>query len=186
MDAVVALHPDDAFEAHLAVRVVSTGAHAGDALCEASLATDPETERQCRAQAASMTRAFDSALRALLRIQAKREKQDAEMHPAAMGRAGYWFKEVSVPAPEHDPGPPPPPAAAEAEPARDIEAEADMYAIMYPDRAARILAAGGLPAKLDFGPPDPELVEALVHASSPRLRGLAVPKAGTRSLATTL
>jgi hypothetical protein len=33
MDAVVALHPDNAFEARLAVRIVSTDAHAADALC---------------------------------------------------------------------------------------------------------------------------------------------------------
>ena len=29
---------------------------------------------------------------------------------------------------------------------------------MYPDRAERIRAAGGLPARLDFGAPGPEIV----------------------------
>ena len=43
---------------------------------------------------------------------------------------------------------------------------------MYPERAARIRAAGGLPAKLDFGPPEPELVHDLVHGSSPILLAL--------------
>ena len=112
MDAVVALHPDNAFEARLAVRIVSTDAHAADALRSAALAAgDPEKVRQCRAQAASMARQSDAALRALLRIQATREKQEAAMHPAAMGRAGYWFKEVARPGPrprpDHDPGPTP-------------------------------------------------------------------------------
>jgi hypothetical protein len=40
------------------------------------------------AQAASMARQSDAALRNLLRIQATREKQEAAMHPAAMERAG--------------------------------------------------------------------------------------------------
>jgi hypothetical protein len=64
MDAMVALHPDDAFEAHPAVRIVSTGAHAADALRSAALAAgDPDKVRQRRAQAASMARQSDSALR---------------------------------------------------------------------------------------------------------------------------
>ena len=185
MDAVVALNPSNAFEARLAVRIVSTDAHAADALRSAALAAadDPWEVRRCRSQAASMARASDAALRSLLRIQAAREKQLAAMHPAAMDRAGYWFKEASVPGPDRDPDPAPPPphAEAQAEPVRDIEAEADMYAIMYPDRTARIRAAGGLPPKLDFGPPDPELVEAVVHGSSPRSRGRSVPQGATAS-----
>jgi hypothetical protein len=189
MDAVVALHPDNAFEAELAVRIVSTGAHAGAALREAALAAsagDAAQVRQCRAQAASMARVSDAALRSLLRIQARREKQEAEMHPAFMGRAGYWFKEVSVPGPDRDPGPaptvPPPPAETEPEPVRDLEAEADMYAIMYPDRAARIRAAGGLPASIDFGPPEPELVEAIIRGASPILQAAGhVPQNATVS-----
>ena len=92
MDAVVALHPADAFEARLAVRIVAMDAHAGDCLRSAGLAVDdPEKIRRCRAQAASMARQADAALRSLQRIQATREKQMAEKHPAAMERAGYWF-----------------------------------------------------------------------------------------------
>ena len=103
MDAVVALHPENAFETRLAVRIVATDAHAADALRAAALAAgDPEKVRQCRA---SMARHSDAALRALLRIQTTREKQEAAMHPAAMARAGYWFKEVSVPGPDPIRGP---------------------------------------------------------------------------------
>jgi len=59
---------------------------------------------------------------------------------------------------------PPPPAAAESEPAHaDTAAEARRYAVIYPDRAARIRAAGGLPADLDFGPPEPAIVAALLN-----------------------
>ena len=184
MDAVVALNPDNAFEARLAVRVVSADGHAADALRSAALAADDaDAVRRCRAQAASMARTSDAALRGLQRMQSTRDRQLAAMHPAAMGRAGYWFKEVSVPAPARDPAPAPEPRQAEpeAEPVHDIAAEADMYAIMYPGRVARIRAAGGLPANLDFGPPEPELVEAILHGTAPRLRALSVPQHATPS-----
>ena len=126
MDAVVALHPEDAFEVRLAVRIVAMDAHAGNALRSAGLAIDdPEKIRRCRAQATSMARQAEAALRSLLRIQAIREKQMAEKHPAAMERAGYWFKEIVLP----DPAPPPPAVArSDAEPERteaDIDAEAN-------------------------------------------------------------
>ena len=170
MDAVEALHPDDAFEARLAVRIVAMDAHAGDSLRSAGLAVnDPMEVRRCRAQAASMARQSDAALRSLLRIQAIREKQLAEKHPAAMERAGYWFKEIVLP----DPAPPPPAAAqSDVEPERteaDIDAEAELYVVMYPDRAERIRAAGGLPARLDFGAPGPEIVARLLKGK--RLNG---------------
>jgi hypothetical protein len=142
MDAVAALNPYDAFEARLAARIVGMDAHAADSLRSAGLAAaDPAEMHRCRAQAASMARQSDAALRSLLRMQATREKQLAARHPAAMERAGYWFREIT--------------------------AEAEQYAVTYPDRAARIRAAGGLPTDLDFGPPEPELVHAVVHSTSP-------------------
>jgi hypothetical protein len=162
MDAVVALHPENAFETRLAVRIVSTDAHAADALRAVALAAgDFEKVRQCRAQAASMARQSDAALRALLRIQTTREKQEAAIHPAAMARAGYWFKEVSVP------GPAPSPTQPKSEPEPDIDAEVRLYAALYPDRVARIREAGGLPPRLDFGPPEPEIVAALLRGVVP-------------------
>ena len=156
MDAVEALTPADAFEARIAARIVAMDDHAADCLRRAGLAAaDPDKMRSCRAQAASMARQSDAALRSLLRLQATREKQEAALHPAAMERDGYWFRDISVPAPA--PAPP---------------AEADRYAVMYPDRATRIRAAGGLPADLDFGAPEPELVPDIVRGSSPILRAL--------------
>ena len=168
MDALVDLVPYDKFEARLALRIVEADAHAADALRSAAQALhagNDEKVRQCRAQAASMARTSDSALRTLLRMQAKREKQIAEMHPAAMEQAGYWFRSIEVPpAPAQDPPQPPPkpdpePAPTEAQ----ADADARLYEIMYPDRVARIRAAGGLPPRLDFGPPEPELVAALLR-----------------------
>ncbi|MGC1408722.1 MAG: hypothetical protein WA864_07235, partial [Acetobacteraceae bacterium] len=89
----------------------------------------------------------------------------AETHPAAMERAGYWFHEIPNAAPAPEPTPPAPAPF-------DQLTEAERYAVMYPDRAARIRAAGGLPAAPDFGPPEPELVHAIVHGSSPLLLAL--------------
>jgi hypothetical protein len=83
------------------------------------------------------------------------------MHPAAMARAGYWFKEVSVPAPD------PSPTQPKSEPEPDIDAEVRLYAALYPDRVARIREAGGLPPRLDFGPPEPEIVAALLRGVVP-------------------
>ena len=86
-------------------------------------------------------------------------------------------------APEPTPSPPPPDAPEPAAPADRTAppaefaalTEAEQYATLYPDRAARIRAEGGLPARLDFGPPEPEIVEAVVHGTSPILRALDTP-----------
>jgi hypothetical protein len=169
--AVCALNPDDDFEAMLATRIVAMEAHALAALRSAALAADDPAEvRRCRAQAASMARQSDSALRQLRRIQHEREKAYNEMHPAAMGRAGYWFREVSVPVPDPTPSPQttaePDPQHAQA----DIETEAKLYAAMYPDRVRRITAAGGPPPDFGFGPPEPEIVDALLRRNGPLSR----------------
>ncbi len=73
MAAVAALDPADAAEAMLAVQVVSTEAHARDSLRLSNLPnTDLPTILRCRAQAASMMRQMQQALRALHRMQAMR------------------------------------------------------------------------------------------------------------------
>jgi hypothetical protein len=174
MAAVAALHPADAFEADLAVQIVGANAHAKESLRLAAAAGQDVWEaRRCRAQAAAMMRCMQNGLRALERRQQTREKAEDAMHPAAMGRAGWWFREASVPRPE---------AAAQADAAAPAAGRADrefselapaeQYALLYPGRAARIRAAGGLPHPLDFGPPDPAIVEALVHGTSPILLAL--------------
>ena len=82
--------------------------------------------------------------------------------------------------PEPAPSPAPEPAApaiapADAAPAaRAFEdlTEVEQYALMYPERAARIRAERGLPARLTFPPPEPDIVEGLVIGTSPILRAL--------------
>ena len=154
MDAVTALNPYDAFEARLAARIVGMDAHAADSLRSAGLAAaDPAEMHRCRAQAASMARQSDAALRSLLRMQATREKQLAALHPAAMERAGYWFREITVPEPAPDPVPP-----AEADPFSQLtEAEQLRRDLPGPCRAhpcgGRAAGGPGLrPARARTGP----------------------------------
>jgi hypothetical protein len=168
MAAVAALHPGDAFEARLAARIVAMDAHAADSLRLAGLAAADVMEvRRYRAQAVSMARQSDSALRALQRMQAVRDKQLAAQHPAAMERAGYWFRDCSVPEPEPAEASPPADAScADEELVRtqaQLDADVALYEVLYPDRAALIRASGGLPARLTFGPPDPKIVAALLR-----------------------
>ena len=166
MAAVAALLPANAYEALLAAQIVLANYHAKDCLRLAALpGQDFDDARHCRAQANAMMRQEQSGLRALQRTQATREKAEAERNPAAMQRAGYWFKDVSVPLPE------PTPAQPEAPQPADLT-EAEQYTTLYPDRAAMIRAHGGLPNRVDFGPLAPAIVEALVSGTSPVLRAL--------------
>jgi hypothetical protein len=97
MEAVAALHPGDAFEAELATQIVGASAHAKECLRQAShYRNDLAASLKCRAQAASMMRQMQSGLRILQRMQAGRDKALAEMHPAAMQRAGYWFHAPAI------------------------------------------------------------------------------------------
>jgi hypothetical protein len=57
-----------------------------------------------------------------------------------------------------------PAPAATPEPAL-TEAERDTA--FYPDRAARIWVAGGLPANMEFSPPESSMVAGIVHGTAP-------------------
>jgi hypothetical protein len=151
--AVEALYPVDAAEALLAVQVVTTDARALACLRLADMPGRTEVEaHRNRAQALAMMRISHTALRALERRQAARQKaEDAA-----------W--QVAAPAPAPEP--------AEEPEQSGIEAEADQYAIIYPQRAARIRACGGLPQPCDFGPPRDALVRVIANGDSPILRAL--------------
>jgi hypothetical protein len=177
MAAVAALHPADAFEAQLAAQIVAADAHTKECLRLAvQPGQHPQEIRRHRSEAVTMMRQMQGALRILQRRQAAQEKGEAAMNPVEMERAGYWFRDVSLPPPELAPAPD---AASEPEPSPLTDAE--QYAAIYPDRAARIRAAGGLPAQLDFGPPEPAIVEALVNGTSPILLALDRHRLATRS-----
>lgn len=171
MEAVAALRPADAFEARLAKQIVLADALMADS---ARLATEHRSDftatTRHRAQANSLMREVRASLRELRRMQAESDKALAEMQPAAMQRAGWWFREATVPEPA------PAPAAPAEEPDRFASlSEAEQYAVIYPDRARRIRAAGGLPDPLDFDPLEPGKVTAIVTGTSPILRALDRP-----------
>jgi hypothetical protein len=80
--------------------------------------------------------------------------------------------------PRAEPAPPSAPKPGDdGEPPFDPAAEAERYAILYPRRARLIRSLGGLPDDCDFGPPEPELVHAIVAGTSPALRALDDPAA---------
>lgn len=169
--AVAHLLPENAAEAELAAQIVGAQFHAKDALRSAAVyaGIDPAEVRRCRAQAASMMRQADSGLRMLMRLQAERHKAEDALRPFAMQRAGYWFKPAAEPE-----APPEPTAAPEpTEPPRKEFAAmtlAERYVSLYPQRAAVILAHGGLPPRPGFPPPDREELEDLLTSTSPMVR----------------
>ena len=168
MLAVAHYLPDNAAEAELAVQLVAADFHAKDAMLSAVAADDdPEKKRQCRAQIASMMRGMQAGVRTLQKMQAIREKAEAERYPPAMERAGYWFKDVSVAAASQPSVPEPPRGLAQMD-------AAEQYASLYPDRARLIRANGGLPPNVRFGPPDDDTLHAILVSTSPILRALDV------------
>jgi hypothetical protein len=166
MTAVAHLLPENAAEANVAVLIVAAQARAREAFRAAAASLDPDTTRRCTAQAASMMRQADSFTRTLMRMQAERQKAEDACRPAAMQRAGYWFRSVSPdpgPHPEPEPERPPLPSRegdggrGAALPKLEYGAmtPAERFVTLYPDRAAQVLAAGGLPARPAFPPPEP-------------------------------
>jgi len=189
MTAVAHLLPENAAEAEVAVLVVTAQFQAREALAVVSQpGLDPEALRRHRAWAASMMRQADSGIRTLLRMQTERQKAESAMRPAAMERAGYWFRSVPpepVPTPDQEPATQPPLPLRE-EPAPDVirgdggrglteppkleygvMTPAERLVVLYPDRAAKILAAGGLPTHAGFPPPDPAVITELLTGRSP-------------------
>jgi hypothetical protein len=183
---VACLLPANADEANLAAQYVAASAQALDSLRQArENPSDAARALQCIAQSACMMRQARGARSLLIRVQAVRQKREADN--ASCDRAA-WLEHCTIglmadalgrtaPAPMSEP-PPPQPApitAEEAWPQPDPVAEADHYAITYPRRAALIRSLGCLPAPCTFGPPEPELVQAIVTGTSPILRALDSP-----------
>ena len=175
MAAVAALIPENAFEAELATQIVAQVFHAKHALRDASrpnLTVDALNNH--RNQASRMDRDSQSGVRNLLRVQAERRKAEDAARPAAMERAGYWYKDslemagrplptlTTQPA-DDAPTPDEPPTSFSR------WTPAEQFAAIYPQRAALIRAFGGLPPNIDFGAPEPDLVAAIVTSTSPMM-----------------
>ena len=149
MDAATALHPTNALEAKLAVSIVAAQVYAEDSFRQADEnRADVAVSLRCLAQANALLRDMRHMLRHYQRMQAEHDRAIAEMHPAAMERAGYWFSEVGVPAPAASPAEAPapadtpepaapPPAVAPAAPAFETLTEVEQYALQAADIYAR-------------------------------------------------
>ena len=165
---VAALCPANAAEATLAAQYVAANAQAMECL---RLTNHPDTDLvmalKCSAQAASMMRQSQAALRTLLRTQAAREKRDAD--PINAGTAAWtehmaaasMTEALTLPKPEPEPDAP----------------DVALYETIYPERAALIRRNGGVPADVTFGPPDEDTVRALVTTRSPIVKTLHRPAA---------
>jgi hypothetical protein len=147
--AIAALNPTTPFEVTLAAEIIGADAHAMQCLREAAQPDlDPDKVFRSRAQACAMMRQMLSLLRTLQRLQPAQDQ----------------------PKPAAQPGPPTAPPPSKVDLHRLTEAE--RYAVTYPDRVARIRAAGGLPAQLDFTPPRRALVKELIRGTSTVFRVL--------------
>jgi hypothetical protein len=181
---VASLLPANADETNLAAQYAAASAHAIECLRQAQEHRGNLTNfLKCEARADSMQRQARGFRTLLLRVQAERRKRETDN--AATDRAA-WTEHCAIglmadalgrapltvmvePPPATDPVRE---AEPKADPQADIAAEADFYAAVHPQRAARIRGLGGLPAKLDFGPPSSEIVHAIVTGTSPALQAL--------------
>jgi hypothetical protein len=183
-----ALVPANAAEAKLAAQHVATDAHASHCMRRSlDPALSPELATKAHAQSISLVRLSHSALRLLRDLQAARHKREA--NPAAADQAA-WIEHCAIGlmsqalpgAPSVAPMEPPPPSPAPAaqprhadEPQPDPVAEAEQYAIFYPDRARLIRRTGGVPADAKFGPPPDYIAHQLVNGRTPALLALDAP-----------
>ena len=141
-----ALRPGDAYEAHLAVRIVLSGAHAVESLREAGVYREDFAKRtRCRAQAASMMRAESAAKRALEREQKVRLATEAVANTAEAQPAA-----ASALPPQAEPQAPPPVQAAPP--------PAPMPPAVAPQRPAATPAAPQPAAAETAPPPSPEAI----------------------------
>jgi len=184
---IAAMLPANADEAELAAECVSARAQARDCQREAQAfrGTDTAWFLKCHAQATAYLRQAQSARRRLQSLQAERRQREADS--AAADRAA-WTEHCAIglmadalgrepPAPIAEPPAPEPAAAAPAaaaaeEPKPDLIKEAELYAAMYPRRAALIRRHGRVPGNVSFGPPDDHVVPVLVHGQTPALKAL--------------
>jgi hypothetical protein len=90
--------------------------------------------------------------------------------PAIAVHASASDEPAPKPRPEPQPATAPPNPLEEPDP--DPVAEAELYATIYPERAALIRRVGGMPADATFGPPDDDVMQALITARTPALAAL--------------
>lgn len=190
IERVAGMCPVNQAEAAMAAQCFAADAQASDAMRQANdPATDPVKALKCVAQAASMMRQSQAAMRTLLKMQSVREKRDAQQTTA---NAAAWSQHIAAAhMTETPPAPQPPPPEPDAAPVpkatvelvfyepTSVEPElteeeewrlrTEQYELIYPERVALIRRHRGVPGDVSFGPPDPEIVERLLAASPAKL-----------------
>jgi hypothetical protein len=124
------------------------------------VADDPAQVRRCQQQATALTRESRAALRLL--------------HAAQRAR-GVRPMRSAMPLPESEPEPEQAPATTlspPAGPAVAATAAAEDFARRFPNRAVRIRRAKGVPADINYDPPPPSVIAALVSGMTKPLRRL--------------
>ena len=174
--SVAGLCPVGLAEARLAARYVAADDHASDCLRLVNQLHDNlPMQIKCRAQSIAMARQSESALKTLLRLQATRLKRDSKPETAA---AAEWAEHIATqamaaaltPGARQTETPATNPPEEVDTPAEGELSEVQLYEAIYPERAALIRRHGGVPSNVSFGPPEEEMVQALL-AGRPRSNG---------------
>ena len=161
---LAALDPADEQETSLAIAHIAADQQAIECMYIANTKDmAPNRAFQCRAQANAMLRQSSASLRQLLAAQRARGVRfrrppplEPPIEPAAVAEAASSAD----------------PAIPDLKPIRSIIAAAEEFARRFPNRAARIRRAGGVPEGINFEIPHPAVVDALVLGMSKPLRRL--------------
>src|SRR5579883_2915554 len=173
IDQIASFLPANAEEIALAAQFVL--ANAAATACQQHALHYPQDTKQflrCQERCDSLLRRAAAIRSLLLRVQAARQKHVlVSLMAEALGR--------QPPAPPTEPAAEPEPLSVPAPPGDRFAdlTEEERYAVMHARRAAEIRAHRGLPPKLTFPPPEPELVRAIVASTSPILLALDPPAA---------
>ena len=171
---VASVLPANGEEAYLAARSVGLAIYAMDCLRQAGdYRGDPSFFLKCNAQAASTERKAQSARTLLLCLQAERRKREAD-NASADKAAWSEYCAIGLMAVVLAHPLPRPNRRRPRNPCPTRSPRRISIAVIYPQRAALICSPGGLPQPCDFGPPPPELVDAIVTGTSPALRARLV------------
>jgi hypothetical protein len=194
MARVASLLPANADEAHIAAVYVAAEAQGMECLrLIREYPADVALFVRLNAQSASMLRQAQGARSLLMRVQAKREKREAD--GTALGKADWTEHSAlglmsdalgrNAPEPTADPAPPPPapPPEPDAEPLPDLALEAEQFAHTNPGLTALIRSLGDQPEEVSailaldpaIVPPSPALLHAIVTGTSAALRALDPP-----------
>ena len=169
---IASMCPVNPEEARIAARVVIADTQASECirLARASF-NDPIPAMKCHAQANHYMRTANAARSLLLRVQTARRKRDSIEATREQDAWTMHAAEGLLLAADGHPtaAPPPPPATGDDDKFARYDA-AEQYGVMYPGRAAEIRAYGGVPPTATYGPPEPEIVQALLASTSPILQ----------------